>query len=206
MQFSSKTMFSTHPDQTVIYTTSSPKTPFAFLPRSPIASHLPPTMWALFLHSFHPLPLYLAVLHFISFLYLSHLLSCTMTKRRVRSSRVREGPKNNIKNGQNCPQPQKGVKCYFCSVQLLSIVNLSCSWYFSSIPVVLWCHLKSYSRSIFVCCSSQPFWFYFPIEKEPLLCGPLSLFAFEASSSSSPKARKRRLLQFQNFPRTLCKT
>ena len=44
IQFSSKTIFSTHPDQTEIYTTSSPKTPFAFLPRSPIASHLPPTM------------------------------------------------------------------------------------------------------------------------------------------------------------------
>ena len=85
IQFSCKTIFSTHPDLTEIYTTSSPKTPFAFLPRSPIASHLPPTMWALFLHSFHPLPLYLALLHFISFLYLSHLLSCTMTKRRVRS-------------------------------------------------------------------------------------------------------------------------
>ena len=112
-----KQYFQHTPTKQKIYTTSSPKTPFAFLPRSPIASHLPPTMWALFLHSFHPLPLYLAVLHFISFLYLSHLLSCTMTKRRVQSSRVGDGPKNNIKNGQNCPQPQKGFKCYFCSFQ-----------------------------------------------------------------------------------------
>ena len=40
IQFSCKTIFSTHPDLTEIYTTSSPKTPFAFLPRSAIASHL----------------------------------------------------------------------------------------------------------------------------------------------------------------------
>ena len=66
IQFSSKTIFSTHPDLTEIYTTSSPKTPLAFLPRSPIASRLPPTMWALFIHSFHPLPLYLAVLSFLT--------------------------------------------------------------------------------------------------------------------------------------------
>ena len=107
IQFSSETIFSTHPDQPEIYRTSSPKTPFAFLPRSPIASHLPPTMWALFLHSFHPLPLYLAVLHFISFLYLSHLLSCTMTKRRVRSSREGEGPKKQYKEWPKLPPTLK---------------------------------------------------------------------------------------------------